>query len=479
MTEPRRVLIYCRISQDRKPRPEDEGTRRERTGAGLGVERQEEDCRVLAARLGWTVVAPALVDNDVSAYSGKARPAYRELLAALESGRADAVIAWHPDRLHRSPRELETFIDIAERRGIAVQTCRAGEIDLNTAAGRAIARTLGAWARAESETKSERLRRQRQQLAESGGWHGGPRPFGFEKDGTTVNEPEAAVIRDAVAGLLAGESLRSVQRRANASGLLTTFGREDWAANSFRAMLLRPRNAGLRAHRGTVIGPAVWAPIISPEQHHAVVAILTDPDRRTSPGNAVRYLGSGLYVCAPCGSTVWVQGSSTGRRGPAYRCRQATGTGHVTRAQEPVDRLIEGLIVKRLSAPDAADLVTSGTATPADLAALRTEATAARRRISELEEMLGAGELSRAGFGAAMVRADERLTAAEKTLTEAAGTSPLVGLAGAPDIATRWPVLDLGRRRAVLADLMTVTLLPIRGGRYFDPAGVAVAWHRD
>jgi DNA invertase Pin-like site-specific DNA recombinase len=37
------AAIYCRISRDRE-------------GAGLGVQRQEEDCRQLAASLGWTVV---------------------------------------------------------------------------------------------------------------------------------------------------------------------------------------------------------------------------------------------------------------------------------------------------------------------------------------------------------------------------------------------------------------------------------------
>jgi site-specific DNA recombinase len=66
----RRAAIYCRISRDR-------------IGAGLGVERQETECRELAARLGWTV-AVVYVDNDISAYSGKARPGYRALLEDLK-----------------------------------------------------------------------------------------------------------------------------------------------------------------------------------------------------------------------------------------------------------------------------------------------------------------------------------------------------------------------------------------------------------
>ncbi|MEB0014852.1 recombinase family protein, partial [Glaciimonas sp. Cout2] len=59
---PNRAAIYVRISRDR-------------VGAGLGVERQEDDCRVLAKQMGLEVVR-VLVDNDISAYSGKKRPGY-------------------------------------------------------------------------------------------------------------------------------------------------------------------------------------------------------------------------------------------------------------------------------------------------------------------------------------------------------------------------------------------------------------------
>jgi hypothetical protein len=52
------AVIYCRISADK-------------TGAGLGVERQAADCRDLALKLG--LGEPELLtDNDLSAYSGEA-----------------------------------------------------------------------------------------------------------------------------------------------------------------------------------------------------------------------------------------------------------------------------------------------------------------------------------------------------------------------------------------------------------------------
>src|SRR4051812_36621755 len=90
----------------------DHGSYLREEGAGLGVQRQEEDCRREAARLGYTI-AEAYVDNDVSAYSGKPRPEYDRLLQDIATGHVEAVVVWHTDRLTRSPRELETFIEVA------------------------------------------------------------------------------------------------------------------------------------------------------------------------------------------------------------------------------------------------------------------------------------------------------------------------------------------------------------------------------
>jgi site-specific DNA recombinase len=164
--------IYVRISDDRE-------------GAGLGVARQEADCRERAAAIGWWVVE-LYVDNDLSACSGKPRSAYRRLLADLEAGPADAVVAWHTDRLHRSPRELEEFIDICERRSVAVETVKSGPVDLGTPAGRAVARTLGAWARYKSEHKAERHQRKAVELAQAGKISGGgTRRYGYEDDRLT------------------------------------------------------------------------------------------------------------------------------------------------------------------------------------------------------------------------------------------------------------------------------------------------------
>ena len=66
------VVVYLRISEDR-------------TGAEAGVERQREDCLEMCGRLGITDPA-VFMDNDISAYSGKKRPGYIELLERVKLG---------------------------------------------------------------------------------------------------------------------------------------------------------------------------------------------------------------------------------------------------------------------------------------------------------------------------------------------------------------------------------------------------------
>src|SRR3954454_23179211 len=113
------AAIYTRISSDP-------------THDLLGVTRQEDACRLLCEQKGWEVVE-VFVDDDRSAYNGKTRPAYQALLTAIADRSVRAVVAGHPDRLHRSPRELEDFIDLIERTKAHVATVQAGEYDLTSA----------------------------------------------------------------------------------------------------------------------------------------------------------------------------------------------------------------------------------------------------------------------------------------------------------------------------------------------------------
>ena len=76
-------------------------------------------------------MAEVFVDNDVSAYNGHARAAYRRMLEAIKGKEVDAVVVWHLDRLHRHPKELEEFFEACDAAGIKDLASVTGDVDLS------------------------------------------------------------------------------------------------------------------------------------------------------------------------------------------------------------------------------------------------------------------------------------------------------------------------------------------------------------
>lgn len=437
------AFIYVRISSDRE-------------GAGLGVARQEKESRELAARLD-AEVARVFADNDISAYSGKPRPGYKDMLKGLEAGDASVVLAWHTDRLHRSPKELEGYIDLCERHGVTTHTVRAGRIDLSTPSGRMTARTLGAVARYESEHKSDRVSSAYEQRIFSGKSGGHQRPFGFEDGAVTIRPSEAAEIAKAADAVLAGASLESITQEMNASGSRTSKGNE-WTHSRLREMLLRPRNAGLLFYHGQEAGPAPWAAIIPEPDWRRLVRMLTDPSRRSSQnsGGRASALGSGLYVCGRCGAKMRISFSGQGSRVRGYRCG---ASNHLTQAAAPLDDFIERIIVKRLSRSDAAELIPQEAE---DLGPVYAERDKLTGRLEELGAEFAAGDIDMVSMKRSTKDIRGNLAKLDERIAAAAARSPLAGLVGAPDVRAEWEKLDLSRQRTVMSALMTVVIKPAR-----------------
>jgi site-specific DNA recombinase len=279
-TAPKAPAIYARISEDR-------------TGEALGVRRQLEDCRRVAADRGWPE-PQEYVDDDISAYSGKTRPAYRQLLADIAAGLVDALIVYHLDRLHRQPKELEEFAEVCDVARVTQVATVQGDVNLGTDDGLFVARIMGAVAAQESASKSRRQRRKNEERAQAGKPHGGPiRPFGFEVDKVTIRAGEAAIIRSLADRLLAGESLHSLAMWLTESEIKTTTGKDRWLTSTVRGMLYSARLSGQREHRGEIVGAAAWQAIITPQQTEQIRALLDDPSRRTNRTTR-RYLRSGF-----------------------------------------------------------------------------------------------------------------------------------------------------------------------------------------
>lgn len=468
MPQRRRAAIYCRISQDRE-------------GAGLGVERQLQDCKQLAAKLDWDVVQ-VFTDNDISAYSGKRRAGYQDLLSALRTGAIDSVIVWHTDRLHRSPRELEEFVDVCERHKVITQTVKAGELDLATPSGRAVARTLGAWARFEVEHKSERTKRAQLQAAQAGRWIGGTTPYGWvlRDDGSAILDRAAARrIRQASVDLLAGVSLGSIVRRWNEGQHFSPTGLP-WSYTSLKQVLLRSRNAGLIEYGGEIVAKSPWPAIVTEDTWRALAAMLADPSRRRSSSNRVRWLVSGMALCGKsgCGARMRTStppprrsGYSPGVR--SYRCI-ARGSGHVARLCAPVDAHVRAVVGDRLARADVSELLIEPGAP--DMSAAHDEAVALRRRLQEAAESFADGGISQAQLATISARVTARLAAVEAEMNYGHRQSLLGDIVRAASPRDAWLAASIERQRAIIRELVEVVILPGQRSKIFDPDLIVFDW---
>lgn len=463
---PKQAGIYVRISDDRQ-------------GLAAGVKRQEADCRELATAKGWTV-SEVYSDNSISASNGHERPAYQRLLADIRDGKLHAVIAQHPDRLHRSPRELEDFIDAIEGAKAAVVTVRAGEVDLTTATGRQTARIVGSIARGESERMGERIRRKHEELADAGKISGGgSRPFGYLPDRITIDKSEAALIRKAAQRVLLGDSLRAICRDWNAAGVRTTMGSE-WRPNVLRRVLMSGRIAGRREHHGKVLdGPAVWPAIINDATARRVRAALDAPGRRTYQSFMPRsYLLGGFLKCGVCGSLLRSRGRPHGAR--AYACKVGPGLGGkgcVQVAAEPLEELVTAMVLQALDSPALATAIRAHH----DIATEPEDAIAVdKEQLEQLARDFAERRIGRSEWLVARDAIQRRLDASMASAARQNGTGAVaefVGKAGA--LAKAWPTLSLDRRRTIIGavlDHVTIARAKRNNRGAFDVSRVATVW---
>lgn len=478
----RRCAIYTRISLDK-------------TGEALGVQRQLDECLDLAERLGWEIV-DTFTDNDISAYSGKRRDGFEDLLEGLKNNRFDSLIVWDTTRLYRRLKDLVRLLEVAV--GTDIRTVSGGNLDLSTSTGRMLATILGGVAAGESEHKGERQRSANKQKAEAGRWKTANRCFGYTSDGQPL-EPEASAYRRAVMDVLEGKSIQQVAREWNAAGLKTTLAgqkRTDetgavvkvldgkWNSPRVRRLLVNPRYAGLVTYRGKVLDgvEATWPPLVDADTHKRLVLYVSDPSRVTCTAWERKYIGSGLYLCGKCGGKMKASmpGNASRRSGPnrktrAYVCRDHA---HLLRQGPPLDDYVENAVLERLAQPDAQLLLANSNI---DIAGLQDERATIQSKYDNLAELLDDGTLDGPGVRRKAAQYKATMAAIDRQLADATRTSPAAALiASGNKLRELWETMTPTVRAQVIDEIATVTIQPVlRRGPGFDPAYVAVEWKHD
>lgn len=471
-----RVAIYCRISDDRK---KDE----------LGVDRQEEACRELAARLKWTVLYVFKEDDTTATKKpGKRysdRPKFQRLMQMIEAGMVDGIICWISDRLYREPRELEDIIDTVQAHDVEIRQTQAGKIDLTTATGQMQARFHGNVSKYESDLKSERVVFALAQHRRMGRWPGGLRPFGYQNGG--VPHPEEAPALQAVAErALAGESLSDLARHLNDLGFTTTRG-GPWSSSALKLVLTNPRHAGWLVHYGERVGRGEWEPLWDDETHEALRAHLTYA-QPFGKGNRPTWtlLPRGLVVCGRCGGPL-VSGAYTKKktrgtdnresvrtyvcpRLPEYAARGSCGKLTVTASH--VEQAVEEYVQNRLRDPRLVAKLKERQAN--DHGPLLRRLHRLREELLALEAQLDDASVDEIPRLRRSCNAkDEKIKQTEKELGKATQADEDVEI---PEPGDKWPDDLTARRRLIKLVVAEVKVMPGKA-RTFDPERVQITPH--
>lgn len=438
-----RAAIYTRISHDTE-------------GRGLGVARQEADCRAYSRARGWHTTH-VFTDNDVSAsrYTNRRRPQYDLLLQSITDGSVDAVVAYDLDRLVRRPVELEHFFHTCDAARVTLLATVSGDIRLDTEDGRFQARILGAVAAKEAGNTSSRIKAKHRQLREGGQYASGPRCFGWA-DLVTPHPVESPILVALCARVLAGESVRGLVRWLNAEELRTARG-NIWRASTLRKLLANPRHAGLITHNGATVGAGTFPALITPAAHHRIVALFAT---RAGPRPRQHPL-TGLLVCWKCDVPL------TGHR-LTYHCL-VRGCGATTIGKH----LVEPAVVEILAA--AIDMDVFNRARVPSLAPLYAELDVLESRQVELARVWSAGGVSVDEWMAAREPLTRDVEQIRKNIARAEVVCEDVD---ARSVVARWGQMTVDQQaRHLRAFFERIVVGPGRSSR-FDPTRLQPVWRQ-
>ncbi|MEV5408628.1 recombinase family protein [Thermopolyspora sp. NPDC052614] len=494
------VVSYARASADKR---KDEHS----------VEDQHRFNRQTAARYDWVVVHE-FTDNDKSAAKADVvRDEFEIMLKVLRAGRladgtpVQGVVVTADDRLVRRPGDYERFVEaITYRDGRVYADKKTGQKDLYSEDVESMGLFGAVISKMEVRKMQRRMRDSHRSRALRGKPGGGPRPFGWNADGT-LNKAEADLLRKAAEDLLSGRSQNSIVSEWQRKGVETSRGNV-WTVNSLKAALRAPRICGYREINGELIRgadgePVVgqWEAIIKPSQW-AAIRELYDGRKRNAPGRSIdrphsedyrdpTYLLSGILRCGrandglPCNTALRAKPQRDATY-HAYGCpsKSEGGCGGVHRRGDLVDLFISEAVLAKL---EEAQFTARADAGEWDK---QSELDATTEQLEELKQKWISKQVTNDMFFALAPRLERevnRLRGEKAKFEAAAAREQIKASTDVAEIRRRWflPESEGGlpisiKRTYIRRALHAVIVYPaVRGSKRFDPDLLEPIWREE
>ena len=290
------------------------------------------------------------------------------------------------------------------------------------------------------------------------------------------------MVRQIVDRYLAGQSIKSLTVWLNESGIAPARA-SSWHTRAVRQILCSGRIAGLREHRGEVIGPAKWPAIITPAERDRVLARIAA--RSLTKTRAARtYLLSGMFRCGRCGSRLV---SKARHVNPDHRVRRYVcsngpdhrGCGRLTVVAEPVEQLLTDAVLTRLDSPHLAKVLAGKSSPNRDLAALAAQLEKDQARLDELAGLYAEAAITAREWITARDPITARIAEGRRDIAAATDSTEVYELAGTGGVLReQWPDLGLERQQAIIKSVLDHAVIApgTPGSRALDISRVQPCW---
>lgn len=244
------------------------------------------------------------------------RPALQKLLEDIKAKKVDCVVVYKVDRLSRSLLDFVKLLQFFDEQHIAFVSVTQ-HFNTNTSMGRLTLNILLSFAQFEREMISERTKDKMAAARMKGRWIGGRAGLGYDIDSEckklVINPKGAELVRLIFKLYIEKKSLLEVARIMNERGHRTkvhkdkrkVFGGVEFKNTNIQWVLNNVVYAGKVKYDGKIY-PGLHEAIVSEETFNQAQAILKQNVRvrGTSKNRKFPGLLSGLFRCAPCGTSM-------------------------------------------------------------------------------------------------------------------------------------------------------------------------------
>jgi len=477
-----RCVIYARQSKTRD--------------GSESIETQVEACKAACERLGYEVVAVLAEPPSTSGYKnrGRSREKFKVLLSGFIDGDWEMVIAYKTDRLSRGGGPgWAPLLEAIEKAGLDLDRAVATPSGFVSEFEIGIRATMD---REESKKISDRGKDIAERKAKQGKPQGGRRPFGYQEDRETLDEVEAAALREMASRVLSGQSFKSIAWWLNAEGITTSTGRPFYPV-TVRNLLHKVRYAGLRVHEGKEY-PAVWEPVFDAETWEKLKLNLQLRSEAYADVPKPRsYLLTGVVFCGACGMPM---NGMTKRDHPGrplrrtYQCRvqgdvqKRHGCGGVTRNADALEHWVRESIFAHLNSGSLLELLGATGEDAQVIRELLSDRDGQRARLNQFVDDYATGLLTRVQFERAKTTAESELQRIERLLARQVSTHEVLSMLPAGrSIVEAWnEESDDWKRNLIRGLIERIIVKPsvlkpfyqMPDGRVarFDPTAIVIEW---